>query len=233
MMDDVTNGKRVDIFSQFPPGANRRTTAVRYPDPNGERLGYAYAEAARKVVAGFSGAPAEDALLLPFLYLFRHGFELDLKYAIVYATALRRAAGQFDLEPASGGTVVDRLVPAEVRKRLKAKLGHRLVDLLDELDRHLAALGLGPCPREVRRCVEWLNAADPGGVSFRYGDDGRIDGEVPVNLTELASALDEAHDMLASVPSVLESFEECLAEDRAVVAEYEFEMRDLYFDDWS
>ena len=50
---------------------------------------------------------------MPFLYLYRHAIELDLKHAIQYAAQLRRNNGELQPE----------LAPDAVAERLKEKHG--------------------------------------------------------------------------------------------------------------
>jgi hypothetical protein len=69
---------------------------VRYPTAAMARSGGSSPEAAGRLAAPHRGAPVDDTLLLPFLYLHRHAIELDLKRAVCFAARLRRKADETD-----------------------------------------------------------------------------------------------------------------------------------------
>jgi hypothetical protein len=203
---------RRDIFTEFPAGGHDGLI-VRYPDRGDGVLGWFFADAADRLAASHRGAPADDALLLPFLYLYRHAIELDLKRDIRFAAKLRRNNGEAD----------PRLGPQAVNERLKNKHGHRLMALVDELDDHLRALQQPIFPTEVRRMFTLIATSDPRGEAFRYP------GELPdsqdyIDFPKLAAALKESYRIGSAAYDALSAYEEyqraMLAEQYHLEAEY-------------
>jgi hypothetical protein len=121
-------------------------------------LTHCFSDAAERLADSYRGEAHDDALLLPFLYLYRHAFELNLKSCITTAAACRILQGDHD--PA--------LEPAEVQRRLHHVHGHKVMSLFEELERHLAALGLKRMPKRSRTLHTWVSNTDPRGESFRY-----------------------------------------------------------------
>jgi hypothetical protein len=187
------------VFTQFPASAHDGLI-VRYPDRDDGRLGYCFADAANRLANSYEGAP-DDALLLPFLHLYRHAIELDLKYAIRYAARLRRNNGET-------GPELDATAVAE---RLQRKHGHRLMALVDELDKQLAALELPPVPADVRRTLELVSATDPKGESFRY-PDALPAAQDNINFYALAEAVRGAYEVTSAASSMLSQLEDAQQE---------------------
>lgn len=215
--------RRRDIFTEF-PATDRSGLIVRYPGDGHGRLPHAFANAAERLARTFRGDPADDAMLMPFLYLYRHAIELELKHAIRYATALRRADGETSPE----------LVPDAVAERLQKKHGHRLIALVDELDAHLKALHQQAIPRKVRVLLTRIAESDPAGESFRYGT-GMPEGQDHIDFPALAAALKEAYNIAAVASDVLSAYEDfqqdMMAEARSIEADYAAEMR-AEFEGW-
>jgi hypothetical protein len=204
-----------DLFTAFPATAHK-TLIVRYPDRDDGRLAHCFADAAERLADSYRGSAPDDALLLPFLYLYRHAIELDLKYCITYATRLRRHQGHADLE----------LVPAEVEARLHKKHGHRIMALLDELDRHMQALGVEKSPPDVRRIFTLLANTDPRGESFRYP------GSLPqvqdhIDFEKLRAKLRDAYNVSSAAADVLsaveDNYQDAAEEARYAAAEYAYD----------
>lgn len=214
---------RRDIFTEF-PATDRAGLIVRYPREGGDRLAYCFAHAAERLASTFRGEAPDDALLMPFLYLYRHAIELDLKHAIRYAARLRRNNGEFEPE----------LTRDAVVERLQKKHGHRLMALVDELDAHLRALKQSPLPTEVRRLFTRISASDPSGEAFRYGS-GLPDSRDQIDFPALAAALKEAYNISSAASDVLSAYEEyqsdMLEEQRSFEAEYAADLR-AEFQDW-
>ena len=214
---------RRDIFTEF-PATDRASLIVRYPRESGARVGYCFAAAADRLASTFRGSAPDDALLMPFLYLYRHALELDLKHSIRYAAQLRRGNGELDPE----------LAPVAVEERLRRRHKHRLMALVDELDLHLKALEQDTFPSEVRRLFTRISVSDPRGESFRYGD-GLPEEQDQIDFPALAEALKEAYNITSAASDVLYAYEEyqrdMLEEQRAVEAEFEAEMRQE-FESW-
>ena len=94
-----------DVFTAH-PAAGRDTLIVRYPGMDDGRLGHSFADAAERLVGTYTGAARDDLMLLPYLYLYRHAMELELKQAIRYAAGVGRLSGNEDpiRARANGGT---------------------------------------------------------------------------------------------------------------------------------
>ncbi len=189
---------------------------MRYPDRDDGRLAYCFADAAERLGDSYRGSAPDDALLLPFLYLYRHAIELDLKYCIKFAARLRRREGHTDRE----------LMPSVVEARLHKKHGHRIMALLDELDRHMDALGLEKSPPAVRQMLTLLANTDPRGESFRYP------GSLPqaqdhIDFERLRAGLKDAYNVSSAAADVLYTVEEyqqdAAEEARYVAAEYAYD----------
>ena len=208
---------RRDVFTQF-AATGHDGLIVRYPDSDDGRLSSCFAGAADRLFASYEGGAPDDALLLPYLYLYRHAIELDLKHSIRFAARLRRNNGEKDPE----------LESAMVVERLQWKHGHRLMALVDELDRHMRALEQDVLPASVRRTFTLIAATDPRGESFRYS--GSLpDSQDYIDFPKLATALSEAYLVASAASDILSAVEdyqqEALAEQYAVQAEYEAEAR--------
>jgi hypothetical protein len=206
---------RRDVFSQF-PATGRDSLIVRYPFEGDDRLAYSFAATADRLVSTFTGSPSDDAMLLPYLYLYRHAMELELKEAIRYAARMRRAKGDGD----------PGLAPDAVNEDLRSRIGHRLMALVESLDLHLKALDLERTPTSVRKTLQLISNADKMGVAFRYS--GSLpDTQDNINFGALASAVQGAYQLLAAAQDVLSAFEDNLRDFQ----EYEDEMRRDYEDE--
>ena len=199
---------RRDVFTQF-PATGADSLIVRYPFEGDDRLAYSFAATADRLVSTFTGSPSDDAMLLPYLYLYRHAMELELKQTIRYAARLRRAKGESD----------PGLAPDTLNDHLKGRIGHRLMALVDALDLHLKALDLERTPKSVRETLELISNADKMGVAFRYS--GSLpDTQDNINFGALAATVQGAYQLLAAAQAVLSAF----ADDLRDYQEYEDEM---------
>lgn len=206
---------RRDVFTQF-PATGRDSLIVRYPFEGDDRLAYSFAATADRLVATFTGSPSDDAMLLPYLYLYRHAMELELKQAIRYAARMRRAKGDGD----------PGLAPDAVNDDLRGRIGHRLMALVESLDLHLQALGLESIPTTVRKTLHLLSNADKMGVAFRYS--GSLpDTQDNINFDAVTSAVQGAYQLLAAAQDVLSAFEDDLRDFQ----DYEDQMRRDYEDE--
>jgi hypothetical protein len=204
----MSQPRRPDIFTEF-PASGRDGLIVRWPDRGDDALGWFYAEAADRLAAAHTGAPVDDVLLLPFLYLYRHAIELDLKRDIRFAARLRRNNGETD----------PTLSAQAVNDRLKSKHRHRLMALVDELDTHLRALQEPPFPADIRRMFTLISNSDRTGEAFRYP------GELPdaqdyIDFPKLAAALRQNYRTGSATYDVLSEYEEY---QRAMLDEYPVE----------
>jgi hypothetical protein len=225
-----TRGGRVpqrpqDLFTEFPATTHDRLI-VRYPDAM-TNLEHSFSDAAERLADSYKGRAPDDALLLPFLYLYRHAFELNLKGCIELAAACRVLEG--DDEDGS-------LEPAEVQRRLHHVHGHKIMALFEELDGHLKALGFDPIPKESRKLHTLLSNTDPRGESFRYDRSmpGRLgDSGDDVDFIALRTALRDGFGLAQGALSMLDDAfqnlcdarEEHRAVEAELRAEFEAEMR--------
>ncbi|WP_280188154.1 MULTISPECIES: hypothetical protein [Nocardia] len=183
------------LFSPYPAKQYRRLV-MRH----GERgrlydFAFQFSETANRLADSFTGQPYDDTILIPWLYLHRHAAELVMKDAILRAAQLRRRGGDTD----------SSLDPSVVKERLKGKLRHRLMALLDELDKHLQALELDRTPPETRRTLAHLSELDPSGESFRY-DGGLPKHDDRIDFPALDKALRSMYAILAASIDVLEQY---------------------------
>lgn len=208
-------GRTPHLFKVF-PGNDRRSLIVRYPYQNDDALEFGFAQAAKRLAATFKAQPIDDTILLPFLFLWRHAIELALKGQIRYATRLRRLNGD-DSPDLDADKVNQRLTKT-----------HRIGQLAKELAKHFAALDLPSMPEETRLTLEWLVAADPNGLAFRYSG-GLPDTQDFIDFLQLSAAMEETYNMVAAGADVLDAYGDAQAEyldiQREQQAEYEAEMR--------
>lgn len=217
MSADSNEGPRRDVFTQF-PATGPDSLIVRYAFTGDDRLAYSFAATADRLVSTFTGSPSDDAMLLPYLYLYRHAMELELKQAIRYAARLRRAKG--DSDPG--------LAPDALNDNLKRRVGHRLMALVDALDLHLRVLDLDLTPKSVRTTLQLISNADKMGMAFRYS--GSLpDTQDNIDFEALASAVQSSYRLLAAVQDVLSAFEDDLRDfqeyEDEMVRDFEDEMR--------
>jgi ATP-dependent exoDNAse (exonuclease V) beta subunit len=178
----------ITIVSGMSTGSqgNRSPVDVYFPHdggPVGYRLGAEVVTEEWK-----EGEPIDDTILLPFLMLYRHAYELRLKHLIKYLAGMRRRYR----EPDNG-----LLSPDVVEERLQVRHGHRLLPLLSELLEHHAALDLDDeMPSDVVSTIKLLHEADRTGMAFRYA---RLlpDTQEHTNFPALAALLDEQLGMLS------------------------------------
>ncbi|MDP3890496.1 hypothetical protein [Nocardioides sp.] len=217
-----------DLFTTHPATSHDRLI-VRYPD-NVTSVVYCFAEAAERLADSHRGQAPDDTILLPFLYLYRHAFELNLKRCIETAAATRVLGG--DADPALEAT--------EVRRRLQHDHGHRIMALFEELDSHLVALGLEAMPAKSRKLHTLLSNTDPRGESFRYpsslpGDLGA--SQDYIDFIALRKTLKDGFGLAQGALSMLEAAYETTSEtyaemtydareeERAIEAACEADMR--------
>jgi hypothetical protein len=192
--------KRRDILTEF-PAERYEHLIVRYAGADDSRVGHAFSEAAERLAKSYSAQPVDDKLLLPYMYLYRHALELELKHAIQYAAGLRRNAGHDD----------EALLPANVADRLKNKHRHRLMALVNELNTHMRALDLEALPADVSKILQRIAQADPSGESFRYS--GNLpDTDDRVNFEALSGAVRYAYSITSCAIDVLSQVAEHQAE---------------------
>ena len=197
--------RRISLLGQL-EASREEDLIVRWKDRESDgTLADGYAEAARRLAATFQAQATDDKILLPFLFLYRHAFELDLKHAIREAVQVRRMARHAELADSD-----------ELEAKLK-KWGHRLQVLSDVLDEHLRALGLEETPPSVRRVVLGLGRLDLGGTGFRYA--GVLDDDAShIDFPKLSAQLEATHRVLEACDSMLDYHADayrCAAEEMA------------------
>jgi hypothetical protein len=179
------------------PSTTRGDLIVRYPYQNDSDYAFAYHESAKRLAGTFQGTPIDDTILLPFLMLYRHAFELRLKHLIRYLAATRRQYREPDN---------NKITRAKVEQRLRYKHGHKLKPLLEEFLEHFGALDLpGEFPPDVVSTIELLHEADSSGMAFRYANE-LPDTHERSNFPALAALLDEQLSMLSVTEDYVDSF---------------------------
>lgn len=165
---------------------------VLYPYQTDDHYAGAYHFAANRLASTFGGEPVDDQLLLPFLALYRHAFELQLKNTIRSLVKLRA-------EYLEGWTPELTEAISEKRFRDNNQLGHNLYKLLNDAKRHFAALNLPEkFPKSVESIISKLHEADKAGTALRYA------GALPttheyVDFPDLVELLDREFDLLSVV----------------------------------
>jgi hypothetical protein len=117
-----------------------------------------YREAGDRLVDSLTGAPWEDSLIYPILYLYRHHLELELKPLVAYA--LRNFPG---LE-----------VDALERKLADLKKNHDLGSLWNQLEYFYPRCNKGSsleAQQSFRSLLKELTDQDPTGEAGRYETD--------------------------------------------------------------
>lgn len=213
------------LFKVF-ASKDQQSLIVRYPYQDDSDVEFGYVEAARRLGASFQGQPLDDAILMPFMYLWRHAVELSLKQQIKFAAKLRQANGDQDV----------LLDSARLRGWLTRT--HSMRELATALAGHFAQLDLPEMPNDTRRTLSWLIEADPKGQTFRYSG-GLPDTQDFIDFHELGKCLEETYNIVSAGIDVLSAYSEgqsdFLAERREfeaeMRAEYEAEMRGEYEDE--
>lgn len=182
------------LLAQFPVTAGERPI-VRYTSEHSGYLADSFQEAARRIASSFTGSAPDDRLLMPYLYLYRHAIELELKHVIQAAAGMRRRQGNNDPE----------LEPTKLEKRLRntKTLGHKIPALLDELAEHVNALGGERLPADTDTFLRDLAAADPDGQQFRYRTKPPAE-QTYVDFDTLNERLEAAYTMVGVTIDALE-----------------------------
>ncbi|TDE88176.1 hypothetical protein EXU48_23945 [Occultella glacieicola] len=170
-------------------------SVVRYPYQTNSDYAHAYHFAAKRLAGTFSSQPEDDLILLPFLLLYRHAYELRLKSLIQFLVQTRMTYRE---------GVTPELTEAGSDERLKQEFEHRLYQLLNESKTHYAALNLPDAfPPAVETVIAMLHEADGTGQAFRYA------GQLPetqehTDFPDLAKLLDEQYNTLSVVEDYVE-----------------------------
>lgn len=174
------------------PNKEYSRLVVRYPHQTDDHYAHAYHFAAGRLASTFGGEPIDDQLLLPFLTLYRHAFELQLKNTIRSLVGLRAIYHE-------GWTSELAEAVSEERFMDKDKLGHNLYKLLNDVKKHFSALNLQEeFPKSVEAMVSKLHEADKAGTAFRYA--GLLpDTQEYADFHDLVEMLNREFDTLCAV----------------------------------
>ncbi|WP_024285335.1 hypothetical protein [Cellulomonas sp. KRMCY2] len=178
------------------PATDYNRLIIRYPYRTDSDYAFAYHEAAKRLAASFRGEAIDDTILIPYLMLYRHAFELQLKSMVRQLAAWRR---YYEREY---GVEVNA---ASVEERLKASHGHVLHKVLNELQKHYSAIEPSqPFPESVERLILAFHEADKSGMAFRY--TGYLpDTQERVDFHHLREHLDDQFDLLRVVLDPIEA----------------------------
>ncbi|WP_166355036.1 hypothetical protein [Phytoactinopolyspora limicola] len=197
-MDDET----LRLLELVPNKAYHRLI-VRYPYQTDSNFAFFYQESAERLASTYRGKPEDDTILMPFLMLYRHAFELEIKDFIRFLAQKRHRYHE-----AQNG----ELRREEIDKKLRHKLRHNLEDLLNELLQHYDTLALPEeFPQSVKDLVDMLHAADRGGTAFRYAG-GLPDSQDYADFPDLVELLRERFELLQAVYSSVEALYDAMPE---------------------
>lgn len=186
------------------PSSRYSDLVVRYPYQRVSDYAFAYHESAKRLASTFSGRPEDDTILIPFLMLYRHAYELRLKHLAAYLAGVRhqhREPSNPDLEP------------RRVQKRLRYEHGHRLAPLLAEVREHFAALSLpDEIPTSITETIDLLHEADSTGMGFRYAHQ-LPDTQEHTSFPALAALLDDQLDQLALIEDYVDGLFRYMSDD--------------------
>ena len=149
-----------------------------------------YHDAALRLASTFKGDPADDAILMPFLNLFRHAYELQLKELIFFLAAQRRK----HVDSSN-----PELAREKVAERVQKHVGHNLYRALEEVRKHWNALELGQeIPEELAKLIEQIHLSDKSGTAFRYSGS-LIEEAERISFTDLVEKLEAGYRTLCAV----------------------------------
>jgi hypothetical protein len=167
-------------------------------------LAEGFAEAAEAIFsAGQDQEWANDRLLLPIAYNYRHALELALKQAIRDAAECRQLGGD---DPG--------LTAEALEAHFKQKQRHRLGPLAQQLAGLLADLNLDELPPDTTHLLHSLHQLDPTGEAFRY--EGHLKTSAShVDVTRLVERFRDAFGIIhGGVLAVLDQYADFLHEMR-------------------
>lgn len=156
----------------------------------------AFSETANRVAESYKANPADDAILMPYLTLYRQAFELLLKdMALSFGSFYRRTGSsltEFSREN------MDELIGQN-------GFGHSLHKSFAYFEKHFEALGFAtqPLPVSLPRAVKLLHSTDPSGTNFRYPDE-KLGEVLNINFPKLHEELQEAIGWLWAVISYVD-----------------------------
>lgn len=151
--------RKIRLFESH-PSENYATRIVRGFDfQENLQLVLAYQDAARRLAATFSSGAKGDLLLMPFLYLYRHAFELLLKEMLRSFVLLRVRCIDGEISD------LEEVVSDEFMK----SLSHRLYKIFNKVKMEYEKLQVGePFPSTPEKLISKISEVDKNGESFRY-----------------------------------------------------------------
>ena len=190
-MDKTSANETVSIFQRF-PNADYRRLVVRHPYPDDSILAMAYHDSAVRLASTYQGQANDDLILLPFLTLFRHAIELQLKEMIRGFASLRRRFHELE-NPDLRSELIER------RLRDPRIFGHNLEALMNGMLEHFRLLEFSEdFPASTAELVKLLHDADNSGTAFRYA--GLLpDTQDRLDFPDLVELLDKGFRMLGAV----------------------------------
>lgn len=180
--------KKLRLMEKVPNSVYSRLI-IRYPYQRDDDYAMFYFDSAERLASTFKGDTVDDQILIPFLLLYRHGFELLLKASIRELIRLRSVyLGHDDPD------ISDKAL----NERLEKVHGHKLYPLLNEVKQHWKLLDPGEeFPKDVEQLISMLHEMDRSGLAFRYS------GSLPdyqdyVDFPDLAALLEDGKVKLYS-----------------------------------
>lgn len=153
-------------------------------------LALQYQDSALRLASTFTSDSVDDMILMPFLNLFRHAYELQLKQLIFFLAAQRRKY----VDPSNA-----ELAREAVTERVRGYIGHNLHRALQEVLQHWSALDLGEeFPKELSKLIGQIHQSDKSGTAFRYSGALVKDAE-RISFPKLVDLLDGNFRLLCSV----------------------------------
>jgi hypothetical protein len=148
-----------DLFSSLSAAEHFQDLAFVGHYDGDAGLAEGFAEAAEAIFSAWQDQDwANDRLLPPIAYNYRHALELVLKQAIRQTAGCRQLSGDDD----------PRLTAQALEGHFRQKQRHRLGPLAQQLAGGLADLNLDQLPPDTSRLLQDLHQLDPTGEAFRY-----------------------------------------------------------------
>lgn len=186
--------KPLRLLESVPNKVHNRLV-VRYPHQTDCDSAFSYRFAAKRLAETLVGEAIDDLILLPFLMLYRHAFELELKNLV-------RSLVNTRITYVDARTV--ELEQALSNERFTSQLGHNLHKVLNEANKHYKSLDLDePFPKDLEMVIGMLHEADSSGTAFRYA--GQLpDTQEAADFPDLAALLDQQYDSLVALTDLVD-----------------------------
>lgn len=187
------------------PAKEQADLIMHYPARTKIELAENYREAATRLGSTFTASASDDPILQPFLFLYRHAFELYLKGAVQELAFLRKdRAGHLEstIDPHTDDYFQDHIVhDLDLSYKLYVK-HYNSCSPVDEI------------PRSIATMIQALHEMDAAGTAFRYPNANRVhitDRETGdkhlrterIAFTQLHQDLDKEFNLFATVHCIL------------------------------